>query len=99
MGLLIDSGTETVKHEIKNKQGGRFLGPMIEPVSASLIAPIASSLIKTVPSSFLKPITGKGQESRLLLLLALPLLIKFLGNGARRAGVGYNNMDLMDKKL
>ena len=46
-GLLIDGGTETVKHEIKKQESG-FLGVMMAPMAASLIAPVASSLINAI---------------------------------------------------
>ena len=46
-GLLIDGVTETVKYEIKKKEGG-LLGALLVPLVDSLIAPMASSLIGNV---------------------------------------------------
>ena len=36
-GVLIDGVTETVKHEIKNKQEGGFLGAFLAPLAASVV--------------------------------------------------------------
>ena len=55
--------------------------------------PMAASLIQPVASSLINDITGKGQEGGFLQLLTLPLMMKVLGKGVRRAGRGYNNMD------
>ena len=44
-------------------------------------------------SSLIHAIIGKGQEGGFLPSLALPLMMKVLGKGARRAGRGWNNMD------
>ena len=59
LGLLIDSVTETVKHEIKKQEGG-FLTAMMVDMAASLIAPMSSSLIQPIASLLIKAITGKG---------------------------------------
>ena len=99
LGLLIDSVTETVKHEIKKKEGG-FLTAMMVDMAASLIAPMSSSLIQPIASLLIKAITGKGvtraekqQEGGFFPLLALPLMIKAIsGKEVTRAGKGYNNM-------
>ena len=48
--FLIDEVTETVKHEIKQQEGG-FLG--------ALLAPLAASLVQSVISSLVKPISGR----------------------------------------
>ena len=88
-GLLIDGASETVKHEIKKKEGG-FLGTMMAPMAISLIIPVVSSLIEPVASLLINTITGKGQKSG---FLALPLIMKVLGKGVRRAERGYNNMN------
>ena len=48
--VLIDGVTETVKHEIKKKEGGFFL---------ALLAPLAASLVHTVISSVVKGISGR----------------------------------------
>ena len=78
-------------------------------VAASLIATITSLLIQPVASSLVKGIFGKQvserREGRILLLLAVPLLLKDIfgkgitrvGKGALRAGKGHNNMDHIDK--
>ena len=54
---------------------------------------MASSLIHVVAFSLLNAIAGKGYEDRFLLLLALPLMMKVLGKGVRRAGRVFDNMD------
>ena len=41
LGILIDGVSETVKHEIKNQDGG-FLGAVLTPLAASLIQPVIS---------------------------------------------------------
>ena len=94
-GLLIDGATEAVRHEIK-KQEGVFLGVPIASMAASLITYTVSSLTQPISSSFINAITGKGQEGRFLPLLALPLMIKVLGKGVKKAGRGYNNMNHKD---
>ena len=48
MGVLIDGITETVKHEIKKKQEGRFLPAFIPPLAASLVQPVSSSVVKGI---------------------------------------------------
>ena len=88
--LLIDGANETVKHEIK-KQEGRFLPAMMAPMAASLIAPMVSSLIQPIAFSLINIITGKEQKGWFRPLLALPLMMKVLGKGVRRAGNGYMN--------
>ena len=40
LGLLIDGAAETVKHEIKNQEGG-FVGVMMTPIAALIIARMA----------------------------------------------------------
>ena len=84
---LIDAVTETVKHKIK-KQGGGFLGAMVEAMAASLKGPMACSLIQPVASKLINAISGKGEEDRFLLLLALLLMTKVVGKLAMRAGKG-----------
>ena len=64
---------------------------MMAPMTASLIATMGSSLIQPIASSLINFITGKGQEDGFLLLLSLPLMMKVLGRGVRRAGKGYIN--------
>ena len=88
LGLLIDGASETVKHEIK-KEEGRFLPAIMTPMAASLIAPMASSLIQPIASSLINSITGKGKGGRFLPVLPLPLMMKVLGKGIRRARRGY----------
>ena len=50
-GLLIDSATETGRHEIWKQEGG-FLGEMMTPMAASIIAPMVSSVRQPVASSW-----------------------------------------------
>ena len=47
LGVLIDGVAESVKHEIKKKQGG-FLGGVLPPLAASLVQPAISSVVKGV---------------------------------------------------
>ena len=79
--LLLDSASETVIHEIN-----KFLGATMAPLAASLIAPMGSSLIHPVASSMTNAISEKGvtraekkKEGGIFPLLALPLMMKFLG--------------------
>ena len=90
--LLIDGVTEEVKHKIKRLEGG-LLEAIMEPMTASMIAPMASSLIQLAASSLINAITGKVKKGGFSPLLALSLMMKFLGKGFRRAERGYNNMD------
>ena len=92
IGLLIDDAGETVKHETAKTEGG-FLPAMMGPMTTSLMAVIAYSLTQHVASSLINSITGKRQEGGFLPLLALPLMMKVLGKGVRRAGRGYMNKD------
>ena len=64
---------------------------MMAPRAAPLIAPMGSSLIQPITSLLISCITGKGQEDEFLQLLALPLMMKVLAEGIRRAGRGYMN--------
>ena len=59
-------------------------------MSASLIAPMASPLLRLGASSLINVINGKGEEGIFLPLLALPLMMKVLGIGVRRAVRRYN---------
>ena len=63
--LWADGAIETVNHKNKKLEGG-FLGAIMAPMAALLIQPVFSSLINSW--------SGKGQESGLLPLLALPLM-------------------------
>ena len=63
---------------------------MMAPTSTSFIATMSSSSIPPATSSL---IIGKGQEGRFFPLFALPLMVKVLGKGAKRAGRRYNNTD------
>ena len=47
LGVSIDGVTETVKHEIKNQEGG-FLGTVLALPSASLVLPAISSVVKGI---------------------------------------------------
>ena len=58
LALLMDSATETVKHEIKKQKSG-VLPPSIVFVADSLIALMTSSLIQPVAPSLVKGIFGK----------------------------------------
>ena len=42
---------------------------------------------------------GKGQEGEFFPSSALPLMMKVLGKGVKRAGIGYNNMDHIDQNF
>ena len=83
----------------KKKKEGAFLWAMIALMAASLIVPMASSLIQPVASSLINTITrkgvgraGKGQESRFLSLLSLPLMMKaMLGRGSDKMNHTYEN--------
>ena len=46
-GVLIDSVTKKVKHEIK-KQESRFLGALLGPLAASLPQPVILSAVKII---------------------------------------------------
>ena len=46
-GVLIDGVTETVKHEIKNQEGG-FLGALLAPLSFSIVEPVVYSVVKSI---------------------------------------------------
>ena len=65
------------------------------PLAASLIAPMGSSLIQPVASSMTNAISEKGvtraekkKEGGIFPLLALPLMMKFLGQGAKKESEG-----------
>ena len=45
--VLIDAVTETVKHEIKNQEGG-FLGALLAILAASLVQPVISSVVNGI---------------------------------------------------
>ena len=66
---------------------------MTTPLAISIIACMASSLIHPLASSLINDITREGQKGGFLPLLALPLTIKIIGKGVRRA---YNNKKSMD---
>ena len=53
-GVVIDGVTETVKHEIKRKEGG-FLGAFLAALAA-----LAASLVQPVISSAVKDISARG---------------------------------------
>ena len=46
--ILIDRVTKTVKHEIKKKQEGRFLGALLAPLATSLVQPVISLVVKGI---------------------------------------------------
>ena len=66
---------------------------MMATTAVSLLAPIASSLIQLLASSLINAITEKGQEGKFLVLLALSLMMKFMGKGVGKTGRECNNMD------
>ena len=47
-GVLIAGVTETVKHEIKKKQKGGFLGVLLALLAASIVQLVISSVVKFV---------------------------------------------------
>ena len=47
LGVLIDGVTETVKHQIKNKES-RFIVALLAPLTASSVQPIISSVAKSI---------------------------------------------------
>ena len=96
-GLLIDGASETVKHQIKKKEGGLLPG-MMAPMADSLIQPVASSLTNAITGKTVRR-SGKEQEGGFLPLLALPLTMKVLRKEVTRTGKGYNNMDHMDQNV
>ena len=46
-GVLIDGVTETVKHEIKEQEGG-FSGALLASLATSLVQPVISSEVKGI---------------------------------------------------
>ena len=42
--VLTDGVTETVKHEIKNQEGG-FIGALLAPLAASIVQPVISLVV------------------------------------------------------
>ena len=96
-GLLIDGGTETVKHEMK-EQEGRSLGAMMTSLAASLIAPMAFSLINAVTRKGVRR-AGRRQEGGHPPSLSLSLMIKAMsGKGVPRDRKWYN-MDHVHKSF
>ena len=104
-GLLIDEGTETVKHEIK--KSGRWISWGYDGTYDCFIDINCGFFIGTTWGFFIDKCyiwkrshesirTKRGQEGWILLLLALPLMIKVLGKGVTRAGKWKNNMGNMD---
>ena len=59
LGVLIESVTETVKHEIKKIQEGGFLGALLAPLAASLVQPVVSSVVKCISERGVRR-AGKG---------------------------------------
>ena len=45
--VLIDGVTETVKHEIKNQEGG-FPGALLASLAFSIVEPVVSSVVKSI---------------------------------------------------
>ena len=87
--LLIDSATETVKHEIKKT---RWISWGYDGTYGCSIDR-TYGIDTTMAFSLLNAITRKGQEDGFLPLLALPLTIKVLGREVRRARRQYNNVN------
>ena len=50
--------------------------------------------MQVIASSLINSITGKGQEGEFLSLLALPLIMKVLGEGARRPERCYRDKNI-----
>ena len=78
--LITDGATGTVSMK-KKKRKSEFFGAMMALMAASLAAPMASSLMESVASSVINAIFGKGLKGG----LALPLIMKVLGKGVKRA--------------
>ena len=57
--VLIDGITETVKHEIKRKQEGGFLGALLATLAASLVKPVISLVIKGISGRGIRRV-GRG---------------------------------------
>ena len=56
--VLIDGITETVKHEIKNQEGG-FLLELLVPLATSLVKPVISLVVKGIIEAGVRR-AGKG---------------------------------------
>ena len=56
--ILIDGITETVRHQIKNQEGG-FVAVLLAPMATSLIALVTSSIVGGI---FGKGVTRAGRE-------------------------------------
>ena len=59
LGASIDGVTEIVKHEIKKKQEGGFLGALLAALAASLVQPVISSVVKSISERGVRR-AGKG---------------------------------------
>ena len=57
-GVLIDGVTETVKHEIKKREGG-FIGALLAPLAVPLVQPVISSVVKGISGRGVKR-AGRG---------------------------------------
>ena len=56
-GVLTDGVTETVKHEIKNQEGG-FIGALLAPLAASIVQPVISLVVKGISA---RGVSGAGR--------------------------------------
>ena len=63
-GVLIDGVTETVKHEIKQQEGG-FVGALLAPLAASWLQPVISSVVKGISRRGVGR-TGRGYMDKIL---------------------------------
>ena len=91
-GLLIDGASETVKHGIKKPR--RWISSCYDGNYGCFIDSTNGFFINTTYSFFInKFYNWKRTKSEFLPLLALPLMMKVLGRGVRRARTGYINKD------
>ena len=82
---------------MKNQRDG-FCPAMIEHMAASLIQPVASSMINSIIEKGIMR-AEKGQAGGIFSLFLLFFMMKVLGKGVTRAGIGYNKMHHMNKNF
>ena len=68
-GVLIDGVTETVKHEIKNQEGG-FLGALLAPLAFSIVEPVVSSVVKSISGRRVRG-AGRGYINKYFLFYSI----------------------------
>ena len=61
--VLIDGITETVKHEVKNQEGG-FLLELLVPLATSLVKPVISLVVKGIIEAGVRR-AGKGYRDKI----------------------------------